>query len=303
MSARLIVYFPLADPAAQTAILDLYAEAGVDIVELGRPSPSPYHDGIDVTASMARAASGDPLAVLVAARQRLARHSKPPKARVMTYSDPGHPTLSVPAFFDGADALLVVAPPRDARREAIETRARTAGVAVSTFLPLPMTSADIIAARLADGYVLLQAAPSLTGPRTYLDPANGARIAKLRAEGVGAPIVLGFGISNGEQARAAVGLGAIGVVVGSAALNETCLSESMLHDFDQNGPVRRRRSDCCGCEPSISNIAPRGGNCGAGSARLDKRRHRGFRCGVERRSRRTCRRGRSLQSSQHGRVR
>jgi tryptophan synthase alpha chain len=44
------------------------------------------------------------------------------------------------------------------------------------------------------------------------------RIAELRAEGVGAPIVLGFGISNGEQARAAVGLGADGVVVGSAAL-------------------------------------------------------------------------------------
>src|SRR5580704_5469310 len=57
MSARLIVYFPLADPAAPTDILDLYAEAGVDIVELGRPSPSPYHDGIDVTASMARPAS------------------------------------------------------------------------------------------------------------------------------------------------------------------------------------------------------------------------------------------------------
>lgn len=218
MPAHLIVYFPLADPAVPVDILDLYADAGVDIVELGWPSPLPYHDGVDVSASMARAAGGDPMAALAAVRRRLAMRAMPPKALVMMYSDPSHPALSEPAFFDGVDALLVVAPPRDERREAIEKRAWAAGVAVSTFLPLPMTSVDIAAARRADGYVMLQAAPGLTGPRACLDPSNAARIEALRVEGVGAPVVLGFGISNGEQARAAVGLGADGVVVGSAAL-------------------------------------------------------------------------------------
>ncbi len=114
--------------------------------------------------------------------------------------------------------MLVAAPPWDAGRKAIEARARAAGAGVSTFLALPVTQADIAAARLADGYVMLQAAPGLTGPRACLDPANAQRIAGLRAEGVGAPIVLGFGISSGEQARAAVDLGADGVVVGSVAL-------------------------------------------------------------------------------------
>ena len=69
MPACLIVYFPLADPAVPTAFLDLYADAGVDIVEFGWPSPSPYRDGPDVRASMARASGADPLAALVAARQ------------------------------------------------------------------------------------------------------------------------------------------------------------------------------------------------------------------------------------------
>jgi Tryptophan synthase alpha chain len=69
MPACLIVYFPLADPAVPMAFLDLYADAGVDIVEFGWPSPSPYHDGPDVRASMARASGADPLAALVAARQ------------------------------------------------------------------------------------------------------------------------------------------------------------------------------------------------------------------------------------------
>jgi tryptophan synthase alpha chain len=218
MPACLIVYFPLADPAVPTAFLDLYADAGVDIVEFGWPSPSPYHDGPDVRASMARASGADPLAALVAARQRVARHSTPPKVLVMTYAEPGHAALSNSAFFDGVDAVLVVAPPRDATREAIETRARAAGAAISTFLPLPVASADITAGRLADGYVMLQSAPGLTGPRAALDPGNAARITKLRAERVRAPIVLGFGISNGGQARAAVDFGADGVVVGSAAL-------------------------------------------------------------------------------------
>jgi tryptophan synthase alpha chain len=39
--------------------------------------------------------------------------------------------------------------------------------------------------------------------------------ATLRAEEVAAPILLGFGVSNGEQARASFSLG---VVVGSAGL-------------------------------------------------------------------------------------
>jgi tryptophan synthase alpha chain len=218
MPACLIVYFPLADPAVPTAFLDLYADAGVDIVEFGWPSPSPYRDGPDVRASMARASGADPLAALMAVRQRVARHSTPPKVLVMTYAEPGHAALSNSAFFDGVDAVLVVTPPRDATREAIETRARAAGAAISTFLPLPVASADITTARLADGYVMLQSAPGLTGPRAALDPGNAARITKLRAERVRAPIVLGFGISNGGQARAAGDLGADGIVVGSAAL-------------------------------------------------------------------------------------
>jgi tryptophan synthase alpha chain len=136
----------------------------------------------------------------------------------MTYSEPNHPALADPTFFNGVYAVMVVASARDGARMAIESLAQAAGAAISTFLPLPITSADIAAARLADGYVMLQAAPGLTGPRRSLDPSNAVRIAELRAEGVRAPIVLGFGISNGEHARAAVALGADGVVVGSAAL-------------------------------------------------------------------------------------
>ncbi len=218
MPPRLIAYFPLMDTAVPTSLLDVYADAGVDIVEFGWPAREPYLDGPDVRASMSRAARGDPLSAFAAARQRLARHSEPPKALVMTYAEPRHPALTNSAFFDGVDAILALGPYGDKVRAEIEARARSKGTAVSTFLSLPLTPADIAVAKLANCYVMLQAAQGVTGPRATLDPANATRIGELRAEGVGAPIVLGFGVSNGDQARVAVSLGADGVVVGSAVL-------------------------------------------------------------------------------------
>jgi tryptophan synthase alpha chain len=217
-SARLIAYFPLADAAIPVDLLDLYAEAGVDVVEFGWPARAPYHDGPDVRASMARAARGDPHAAFVAARRRLASHRKAPKALIMSYAEEGHPALIDPAFYRDVAAALVVGPADDALRHEIEARAMNAGAALSTFVTLPITSADIAAARRASEYVMLQAAAGVTGPRESLDPDNCSRIAALRAGGVEAPIVLGFGVSNGEQARAAIDFGADGVVVGSAVL-------------------------------------------------------------------------------------
>ena len=217
MPARLVVYFPLADPAVSPDLLDLYAEAGVDVIECGWPSRAPYLDGPDVRASMARALPRNPAAAWAAIRERFAGGCGP-KPLVMTYAEPGHPGLTDRRFFDGAYGLLAVAPAGEACRAALEARAREAGAAVCAFLSLPLTQADVAEARRADGYVMLQAAAGLTGPRPSLDSANAERIAGLRAEGVAAPIALGFGVANGEHARAALALGADGVVVGSAAL-------------------------------------------------------------------------------------
>lgn len=205
---RLVAYFPLADPAIPQDWLDVYEAEGVDIVECGWPAREPYLDGADVRASMARA--GDPAPAWAAARRLCAR------PLLMAYAEP--PRLGDPALLQGAYGLLAVAPPGDAVRRALEARARAAGAAVCAFLPLPLSEPDVAAARRADGYVMLQAAPGVTGPRPELDPANAARIAGLRGQGVAASILLGFGVSTGEQARAAVGFGADGVVVGSAAL-------------------------------------------------------------------------------------
>ena len=214
----LAVYFPLGDPDVAVGMLDVYAENGVDIVEFGWPARDPYLDGPDVRASMSRASSGDLRGSLREALRQLAGYAEAPQTLLMTYAETDHPALADTALLRGLDAVLVVGPPSAPLRTTIEAQARRVGAAVSVFLPLPVAEEDVAAARRAGGYVMLQAAPGVTGPRTTLDPANGERIARLREAGVAAPIVLGFGVSGAEQARAAVALGADGIVVGSAAL-------------------------------------------------------------------------------------
>jgi tryptophan synthase alpha chain len=218
MRRRLVVYFPLADPLVPAGHIDLYADAGVDVVECGWPARNPYLDGPDVRASMARALSSAPAAALEAARDRLALKRTGSKTLVMSYAESDHPALLGRGVFDRIDGVLVVARPNDQRRATIEREARKSGAAISVFVPTAADPDDEAAAGQADFYVMVQAAAGLTGPRTSLDLANAGRIARLRASGVTAPILLGFGVSNGEQARCAVSLGADGVVVGSAAL-------------------------------------------------------------------------------------
>ncbi len=95
---------------------------------------------------------------------------------LMAYAEPEGPAPD-PDLLRGAYGLIAVARPDDLRRAALEQAARAAGAAVCAFLPLPLAEADIAAARRADGYVMLQAAPGVTGPRPSLDPANGERLA------------------------------------------------------------------------------------------------------------------------------
>ena len=208
MTPRLIVYFPLADPAVSADLLMLYVEAGVDVVEFGWPALDPFLDGADVRASMARVAAGDPARALDEALSKLAGRAQ---AVVMTYGE------AEAGAVERADAVLVVAKPGAARRIALEATAKR----IATFLPLPLQDEDIEAAAHASFYAMLQAAPGVTGMRATLDLGNAERIGALRAAGVTAPIVLGFGVSTGEHARAAVALGADGIVVGSAALRAT----------------------------------------------------------------------------------
>ena len=50
----LACYLPVGDPLVPLHYTQIYMDCGVDILELGMPSPDPYLDGEDVSASMGR---------------------------------------------------------------------------------------------------------------------------------------------------------------------------------------------------------------------------------------------------------
>ncbi len=227
----LSVYFPIGDPKFPIQLIDLYVACGVDVIEFGWPALDPYLDGPDIRSSMDRARDADPKAYLKEITQLLARRAKRPKALLMTYAEPMHPILGDTEMMGGIDSILVVGSPTYSVRRLIEKESRKSCVAISTFIELPVMDAAITEACKADGYVMLQAAHGLTGPRASVDNDNKERISELRSAGVTAPILLGFGISTGAQAKSARLLGADGVVVGSSALRAGIQNETVLQKF------------------------------------------------------------------------
>lgn len=214
----LACYFPLGDPRVPVGMADVYADHGVDVLEIGLASADPFLDGPEVRGSMARADRSRARADLDRLLDRLARRGDAPACLLMCYADADHPGRAEPAFWAGLDSVLVVASEAAPLRRQIEATARAAGLSPSAFLSLPVGAAGLEAARSAGFYVMLQAAEGLTGPREEVDPGNAGRIAALRAAGVAAPVLPGFGVSTGAQARALRDMGADGVVAGSSVL-------------------------------------------------------------------------------------
>lgn len=206
----LACYFPLGDPVFANGIDAIYRSAGVDLFELGLPSADPYMDGADVAGAMRRAlASGiDPYARLADMAAWLADEPDGPAGVCMAYADLD---LSRIAGWPGLDGMLIVGTPPGAFPPGV----RTCGL-----LKLDFTNEDLAAAAAWDGYVMVQAAAGVTGPRDRLDPRLADTIAAARRAGVSRPILAGFGIGTSDQARAAVDAGADGAVIGSMCVRK-----------------------------------------------------------------------------------
>ena len=229
----LACYLPVGDPLIGDYILDAYVDGGVDIVELGMPTRDPRLDGPDVADSMVRAfTSGIDLVTRFRQVSRELRSRAPAVGTVcMTYGDSQVLARSSLDTFESVDATLVLSNAQATSDTHLPAGIRDAGVCSVVFVPARFNSQDIEAAKRCDSYVMLQAAESVTGPRPDLDSANAEKIARLRAAGVKAPLLLGFGISTAEQAKSAIELGADGVVIGSMCLRKAREGESAIRTF------------------------------------------------------------------------
>jgi tryptophan synthase alpha chain len=140
---------------------------------------------------------------------------------LMGYLNPVH-SRGLDRFVDacvraGVDALII---PDLLPEEAGEllSLATPRGLKV-VFLVAPTSGPDRIeaAAKAATGFLYFVSVTGVTGARKALPTEIGAQVAAVRAASK-VPVVIGFGVSNPEQARS-LGKLADGVVVGSAIVS------------------------------------------------------------------------------------
>jgi tryptophan synthase alpha chain len=235
----LACYLPVGDPLLPSELADIYAACGVDIVELGMPAANPYLDGPDVAASMARAqAAGGEIAALAGVTARVRTAIDGPAPICMCYAELDIAAAMAAGAFDGIDGLLMLG--LEQREDASRIRAdlRVRGIRLIRLVGDDLAPADLAAAVAGDGYLMLQAASGVTGPRDSIDPVNRDKIVRLRAAALNHKVLLGFGISTPAQAAEALRMGANGVVIGSMCVRKALEGPKALGAFLQD--VRRR---------------------------------------------------------------
>lgn len=221
--AALVTYVMGGDPdlAGSKALALACLDGGADLVEVGVPFSDPIADGptIQLAAERSLRHRTTPRDCLEVVRAVRARGEVP--VALMGYLNPllsaGFEPFAAEAAAAGADAFII---PDLLPEEAGELGAIAArhGLALVFLLAPTSTPARVEAAtRAATGFLYFVSVTGVTGARAELPADLGARVATVRAASP-VPVVIGFGVSTPDQARA-LGSLADGVVVGSAIVS------------------------------------------------------------------------------------
>lgn len=218
--AALVTYVMGGDPdlATSKAMALACVEGGADLLELGVPFSDPIADGPTIQHAAERALGagttpGDVLRIAAAVRAS----SRVPIA-LMGYLNPilayGPERFAADCEKAGVDALIV---PDLLPEEADELAATFGARGVRTVFLLAPTSGEAriaAAAKAATGFLYFVSVTGVTGARRPVAEEIGPKVKAIR-ERSPVPVVIGFGVSSPDAARALAPL-ADGVVVGSA---------------------------------------------------------------------------------------
>ncbi|MGQ0504571.1 MAG: tryptophan synthase subunit alpha [Myxococcaceae bacterium] len=216
----LVAYVMAGDPdlATSEAMALACLDGGADILELGMPFSDPIADGPTIQLAAERALkSGTTVERCLTLAAQLRRKRDAPLL-LMGYLNPVL-SFGIRAFFaacakSGVDGVILPdLPPEEADDICVE--AQRQGVA-TVFLLAPTSTLDRREAAFArcTGFLYFVSVTGVTGARAELPKDLGQRVDALRKRAP-VPLVVGFGISSPEQAKA-LGAHADGVVVGSA---------------------------------------------------------------------------------------
>ena len=221
----LIPFVTAGDPSADMtlAIMHGLVDAGADIIELGVPFSDPMADGPTIQRSSERALKqgvGLHDVLRIVARFRQTDNSTP--VVLMGYANPieamGYQEFASQASEAGVDGVLVVDYPPEESSE-LTAQLKSFGLD-SIFLLAPTTLETRMddVARTASGYVYYVSLKGVTGAANLDLDEVARKIPQIRTH-VNLPIGVGFGIRDGETARAVADL-SDAVVIGSRLVQE-----------------------------------------------------------------------------------
>ena len=221
----LIPYFTAGHPSREHAVplMQSLAANGADIIELGVPFSDPMADGPVIQRSGEAALAlgvglNDVLQWVAQFRQTDGRTP----IVLMGYNNPiermGLETFAQRAAAAGVDGVLVVDLPPEEATETMQVL-RKHGLDL-IFLLAPTSRPERISqvARLASGYVYYVSLKGVTGA-AHLDVGHVLQALTPIREAMGLPVGVGFGIRDGETARA-IAQGADAVVIGTRLIQE-----------------------------------------------------------------------------------
>jgi len=219
-----VVYIGAGDPdlAATRQLALAFDQAGVDILELGVPFSDPLADGlVNQLAAQRGLESGTTPPRLLETIAAIRRESQTPIVLYIYFNlihKVGMERFITDAARAGVDGLLVLDLPPEAS-ENYETLMRQAGLS-HIYLIAPTTPEDRmeLIVKRGSGFIYYISREGVTGMQSQVATNLSEQVAKIRAH-TPLPIVVGFGISDPEQAKI-VAQNADGCVVGSAVVNQ-----------------------------------------------------------------------------------
>ncbi|HUO86145.1 MAG TPA: tryptophan synthase subunit alpha [Thermoanaerobaculia bacterium] len=219
--AAFVPFLMAGDPdlATSSRLIEALAAGGADLIEVGVPFSDPVADGpVNQRAADRAIAAGARLPAVLELVARCRERVAVPIV-LFTYYNPVHARgvgrFAERAAASGVDGILCVdLPPEEAEGEWLPAF-RAAGVD-TVFLVAPTSTKERVAraAQASSGFVYYVSRTGVTGSRERL-PDELVKAVKRTRRRIGLPLVVGFGITEPEQA-AALGRIADGVVVGSA---------------------------------------------------------------------------------------
>ena len=220
----LVTFISAGDPDLATSekILAALPDAGADIIELGMPFSDPMADGPAIQASSLRALkNGQTMTKTLAMVRRFRETDSATPIVLMGYYNPiyvyGNAKFIADAKAAGVDGLIVVDVPPEADDE-LCLPAVDAGL---NFIRLatPTTDDKRLPAVLKNtsGFVYYVSITGITGAAAPVVDDVHDQVKRIKGQ-TPLPVVVGFGVRSGPQAKA-ISRGADGVVVGSAIVS------------------------------------------------------------------------------------